>query len=140
VKRPAQNSVHLRVVVATRRDWVQLAGFELLLSLFAILAGIVLFLDPTALQRSAIGQAYRPWDQIWSGGYILAGALTSAGVLRVDRRLECAGLSLLAAAVSIAGLAAWSGVGLAGTVAALNYVATAVACVMRLRWLIGHRL
>jgi len=115
-----------------RRYYLPEHAFELALALLAVAAASIFFLDPTALQRSAIGQALHPFDYVWNLLYLLAGISIVVGLVVPKPRIELAGLAFLATSVAINIVAItyvrpfplW-------VVSATTYVAIVLACVGR---------
>lgn len=115
-----------------RSQYALANAFELLLALLAIISAVAFFVSPS-VQRSAVGVALHPFDQVWNAGYGLAGLLIVVGLTTPRPRLELAGLSLLAAAVAINAAAVVSVAGARGLTAVLSYVAIVAACAARAR-------
>jgi hypothetical protein len=115
-----------------QRSYALANAFELMLAVLAITAAVGFLVWPETVAQSPIGKALHPFDYIWTLGYGAAGVLITIGLLGIRPRLELAGLSLLAAAVSINAVALWSVVGLhVGVIAFINYLAIVLACVVR---------
>ena len=80
-------------------------AYGLMLAVLSVIAALAFFADPTARERSAVGQAVHPLDDAWNVMYLAGGLLVALGILAVRPRFELAGISLLSAAIVINGLA-----------------------------------
>lgn len=87
------------------------------LGLAFVVAGTQFFLDPAALERSAVGSALAGlWDEAWSLLYIVGGAFIVYGTQRPSPRLELPGHTLVACALlvnlgAIFVALGWAGIG-----------------------------
>lgn len=90
-----------RQMNATRRRYLYTHAYGAMLASLTIIAALAFFADPSALERSAIGQAFHPYDYGWNVLYLLGGIGMLVGLADLRPRIELAGISLLAAAITI---------------------------------------
>lgn len=119
------------------RNYVLANLFEAMLSLAAIASGISTItrpedvVDGTALERQ-LGYLAIAWGVL----YLLGGVAVLVGLVRVDVRIEVAGLSVLAGVITANALALVT-LGPAAIVATLFYLGWAGACAARV-WRLVH--
>jgi hypothetical protein len=71
--------------------------FEVATAICFITVAVAFFTDPHAtLVRSPIGRTVAPYDYVWNGFYAAGGVLAIFGLAENERRVETAGLIVLA--------------------------------------------
>lgn len=102
--------------------------FELWIGLAGIIAGIVFFYSPAAIDRNAVTLTLgHTTATIWISGYTIAGLLLWYGLVRPSPKWEIVGLWLLGVATAWNGLAILNIFGLHGTASATTLLALTIA-------------
>jgi hypothetical protein len=72
-------------------------AFEAATAIAFITVAVAFFTDPHAtLVRSPVGQSVQPFDYLWNAFYLAGGCATVFALVENDRRVETAGLTVLA--------------------------------------------
>lgn len=104
--------------------------FELWLAAAVVIGAIIFFGNPQALQLSVIGRSIS-WAYLWNGGYLAGGTLILVGLWRPWPRAEVAGLSLMAGAIAVQGIASFTLRGWPTVAGVLLLLGLVGACVTR---------
>lgn len=106
-------------------------SFQAWLAGAAVISGLDFLLRPEAAERSPVTAALHDWAYAWNSLYVISGLLVIVGVYRLKPRVEVAGLSLLAGAVSVQLLAVATVYGMMALPTELIYLSLVSACLVR---------
>lgn len=104
-------------------------AFEVTAAIGWFLVGLTYLTSGQAVIASPVGQVAHPFDVIWSAGYVIAGPVILAAIIRRSTPLRVAGLSLLSAALLMQWVAAMYGGGVEPR--DFVYLLYAGACILR---------
>lgn len=126
------------LVVPSRRVRFEANPFEAAVAVLVVASAIAFLLLPDTLRESSLGEAIR-WVPLWNFGYGTAGVGILLGLWFGWARIEAAGLSLLAGALTVQTLATFELRGSSALVAIVSLLSIVVASAVRIHTLVLGR-